>query len=217
MKFKRGEALAVVGALCVLASAVLFGHNVVDAARAARESAAALAAVNAAIAENTAKANENGADGAAAVARESADGAAQGSATPEAIADPDVGVVVDGARYLGSMSVPVLGLELPVYAEWSDVDAQSAPCRYAGSLATGALVIGAHNYDQHFGGISRLAKGDVVVITDANAAEHRYTVAETDILPPDAVDEMKSDAWDLTLFTCTYGGANRVTVRCVAA
>lgn len=215
MKFKRGEVLAVAGAVCVLASAVLFGHNVTDAARAARESAAALAAVNAAIAENTAKVKQDDADVGAAVARESADAAAQGSTTPEAIADPDVGVSVDGVRYLGSLSVPALKLELPVYAEWDDARLQSAPCRYAGSLATGALVIGAHNYDRHFGGISRLAEGDVVVITDANAAEHRFTVAENGILPPDAVDEMKSDAWDLTLFTCTYGGANRVTVRCV--
>lgn len=215
MKARRGEILAVAGALCVLASAVLFGHNVADAARASRESAAALAAVNAAITERNAAPEQNAADGAT-VERENADGAPPASATPQAIADPDVGVTVDGERYLGYVSMPVLNLELPVYAEWDDARLQSAPCRYAGSIAGGALVIGAHNYDRHFGGISKLAEGDVVLLTDGNGTTHRYTVAESEILPPDAVDEMKSDEWELTLFTCTYGGQNRVTVRCTA-
>jgi sortase A len=28
------------------------------------------------------------------------------------------------------------------------------------------------------------------------------------------VEEMESDEWDLTLFTCTIGGKSRVTIRC---
>ncbi len=31
---------------------------------------------------------------------------------------------------------------------------------------------------------------------------------------PAAMEEMESGDWDLTLFTCTIGGACRVTVRC---
>lgn len=30
----------------------------------------------------------------------------------------------------------------------------------------------------------------------------------------DAVEEMESGDWDLSLFTCTLGGSYRVTVRC---
>lgn len=36
-----------------------------------------------------------------------------------------------------------------------------------------------------------------------------------DVLAPEAVEEMKDAGNDLTLFTCTYGGASRVTVRCM--
>ena len=28
---------------------------------------------------------------------------------------------------------------------------------------------------------------------------------------------MTDDSWDLTLFTCTYSGERRITVRCTAA
>ena len=36
-----------------------------------------------------------------------------------------------------------------------------------------------------------------------------------EILQPTAVEEMTSGDYDLTLFTCTYGGATRFTVRCL--
>ena len=33
-------------------------------------------------------------------------------------------------------------------------------------------------------------------------------------IQPDEVDNMTTGQGPLTLFTCTYGGASRVTVRC---
>ena len=41
-----------------------------------------------------------------------------------------------------------------------------------------------------------------------------YKVGEIITLQPEAVEEMTESDWDLTLFTCTIGGATRVTVRC---
>ena len=38
---------------------------------------------------------------------------------------------------------------------------------------------------------------------------------QVETLAPTAVDEMTGGDWDLTLFTCTYSGQARVTVRCV--
>ena len=43
-----------------------------------------------------------------------------------------------------------------------------------------------------------------------------YKVANLETLGAYDVDEMEAGQWDLTLFTCTIGGANRVTVRCEA-
>ena len=34
------------------------------------------------------------------------------------------------------------------------------------------------------------------------------------VLEPTDIEEMLSEEWDLSLFTCTFGGATRITVRC---
>ena len=77
------------------------------------------------------------------------------------------------------------------------------------------MIICAHNYDRHFGLIKTLEEGDKVSFTDVYGDRFDYEVSEVTILQPTDVDEMKDPVdWDLTLFTCTIGGATRVTVRC---
>ena len=123
-------------------------------------------------------------------------------------------VEIDGYAYIGYLSIPRLGVELPVMADWDYARLRTAPCRYAGSVWGEDLVIMAHNYASHFGGLSDLETGDSVVFTDMDGNEIFYQVAAQDILAPTAVAEMTSGTFDLTLFTCTYGGQNRVTVYC---
>ena len=91
-----------------------------------------------------------------------------------------------------------------------------APCRYYGSTKTGDLVIAAHNYSRHFGNIRNLSAGDEVYFTDMDGEITAYEVAEVDTLNPTDVEEMTDSGYALTLFTCTYGGQSRVTVRCNA-
>jgi sortase A len=43
-----------------------------------------------------------------------------------------------------------------------------------------------------------------------------YEVVLLETLPKDATKEMITSGFDLSLYTCTPGGANRVTVRCNA-
>ena len=62
--------------------------------------------------------------------------------------------------------------------------------------------------------LSNLQEGDIITFTDAVGNEFTYSVAGIEILQPEEVDDMTSGQWPLTLFTCTYGGASRVTVRC---
>ena len=72
----------------------------------------------------------------------------------------------------------------------------------------------AHNYRNHFGRIKGLSEGDSVSFTDMDGVTYAYTVVAKDILAPTAVEEMTAGEYDLTLFTCTPGGASRVTVYC---
>ena len=99
-------------------------------------------------------------------------------------------------------------------SSWSYPQLKIAPCRYYGSVKTRDLVIAAHNYSRHFGNIKNLSAGDQVYFIDVEGVISSYEVAEVDTLNPTDVENMTSSGYALTLFTCTYGGQSRVTVRC---
>lgn len=123
-------------------------------------------------------------------------------------------VELKGHSYIGYVSIPSLQLTLPVMGDWSYPKLKIAPCRYCGSVYTRDLVLMAHNYEKHFGGLSRLRGGEAVTFTDVHGVTTEFTVVFVDILNPTDVEKMTSGEYDLTLFTCTYGGKTRVTVRC---
>lgn len=139
---------------------------------------------------------------------------------PDYLLNPDMEmptVEVEGNDYVGTLEVPSLELSLPVLSEWSDANLRLAPCRYSGTAYKGNFVIAGHNYRSHFGPLSRLAVGAEVTFTDVDGNLFSYTVVEVEVLRPTAIEEMVSDQWDLTLFTCTLGGQTRLTVRCQAS
>lgn len=123
-------------------------------------------------------------------------------------------VEINGNQYIGYLSIPVLGLELPIMSSWSYPKLNIAPCRYTGSVRGEDLVLMAHNYSSHFGKLPQLDLGDMVEFTDMDGVITRYEVVGKDVLDPAAVEEMTSGDFDLTLFTCTYGGGSRVTAYC---
>lgn len=121
---------------------------------------------------------------------------------------------INGYDYIGVLAIPALGLELPVMSTWDYTRLRIAPCRYTGSVYQDNLTICAHNYASHFGTLRKLQVGDSVTFTDVGENVFSYTVTALETLAPSAVEEMTEGEWDLTLFTCTVGGATRVTVRC---
>jgi len=135
-------------------------------------------------------------------------------ALPDPFGSTMTEVEIDGYLYIGTLDIPALGLSLPVMSEWDYPRLKIAPCRYTGSTKTDDLVIAAHNYESHFGKLKNLLKGDRVFFTDMDGVLVEYAVTEIEVLQPTAVEDMSAGDYDLTLFTCTYGGASRVTVRC---
>ena len=125
-------------------------------------------------------------------------------------------VEVGGYDCIGILSVPALQLELPVLTDWSYTKLKKAPCHYYGTYYEKDFVIAAHNYDSHFGRLSQLQAGDIVIFTDVTGADHCYEVVLLETLPKEATKEMIASGFDLSLYTCTLGGVNRVTVRCSA-
>ena len=116
--------------------------------------------------------------------------------------DPELPVVeIDGNEYVGEISIPAIGIDLPVMSEWSYPRLKIAPCRQFGSSRTDDLVIAAHNYESHFGKLASLTAGDNVV-------------NKVEVLDPHSVEEVEHSGYALVLYTCTYGGKTRVTVFC---
>ena len=126
-------------------------------------------------------------------------------------------IEIDGYGYIGVLQIPSLDLTLPVISDWSYPALQIAPCRYEGSAYDGGLVIAGHNFDSHFGNLSRLEPGDEIRFVDLSGHTFTYAVAETEVLDATAIDQMVNGGWDLTLFTCTLSGETRFTVRCTLA
>ena len=123
-------------------------------------------------------------------------------------------VEIDGFDYVGYLFIPELGLELPVMSDWDASRLKISPCRYYGSTKTDNLVIAAHNYRSHFGYIGNLGQGSIIMFTDMEGETITYSVISTEILMPTDVERVKDTGDDLILYTCTYGGASRITVRC---
>ncbi|MCL2338074.1 MAG: sortase [Firmicutes bacterium] len=126
------------------------------------------------------------------------------------------GKYLDGS-YIGVLSIPDLQLDLPVRREWSYPDLKLTPCRYAGAVEDNTLVIAAHNFKKHFGNISALKIGSPIKFTALNGSKYTYQVAKIETVRPTAVTEVVNSDYDLTLFTCTYGGKTRIVVRCMRA
>lgn len=123
-------------------------------------------------------------------------------------------IEIDGYDYIGYLSIPELDLKLPVMAEWDYTRLNLAPCRQFGSTKTNDLVVAGHNYKKHFGNLSKLIVGDLVIFTDVNGDEITYEVVTSKMLEPTQVEEVQNSGYDLVLYTCTYSGQKRTTVFC---
>lgn len=124
-------------------------------------------------------------------------------------------ILVDGEFYIGKLKISPLKLTLPIMRDWDYDKLMKAPCRYTGSVYEDDMVVMAHNYRGHFGRLYKLNKGDDILFEDIKGRKFYYNVDRVETLSSNDVDEIESLEWDLTLFTCTVGGRNRVTVRCI--
>jgi len=130
--------------------------------------------------------------------------------------EPRQSIFIDGQEFIGLLSIPRLGVSLPVNNNIDYQILRDTPCRYYGSAEEGTLIVAAHNYDSHFGRIGTLVPGDEITLKNANGIVYTYRVSEVLILANDAVEQMIAPGdWDLTLFTCTYSGMERITVRSI--
>lgn len=118
-----------------------------------------------------------------------------------------------GYSMIGTLRISSVGIELPVLSAWSYELLDVAPCRDSGSAAGGDLIIMGHNYKSHFTPLHDIAVGAEVEFEDVHGSEYRYIVERIEYLHRGEGEQLPSD-YELTLFTCTSGGAKRIVVRC---
>ncbi len=140
---------------------------------------------------------------------------------PDIVISPDYSgpmpvVDVDGRSFVGTVQIPSLSLLLPIQNEWGKDNAKVSVCRYKGSAYDNDLIVCGHNYVEHFGRLNELEMGAEVIVTDMNGTSFHYEVTNMETLGAYDTEEMESGGWDFTMFTCTVGGSNRVTIRCEA-
>lgn len=136
------------------------------------------------------------------------------AATDEEVTPEMTSVEIDGYGYIGYLYFPSLDMELPVMDQCDSKRLRRAPCWYSGSYYTNDLVIAAHNYRSSFGKLKNIIQGDLVFFTDMDGNLRGYTVEDIELLEPEDVEQMKKSEFDLSLYTCTYDGSQRLTVRC---
>ena len=196
MRRRIGVGCILLGILCLLLSAGFVVYNYIEAQSAEESSKTMLQDVQKKIRQN--------------IQEETA----PDTTGSEALPAKAVALEIDGYACIGILSIPVLEIELPVLDQWSYEKLKKAPCQYFGSCYDSDFVIAAHNYPSHFGRLSELQPGDLVTFTDTEGAVYCYEVVLRETLPPTATEEMITSGFDLSLYTCTPGGGNRVTVRC---
>lgn len=123
-------------------------------------------------------------------------------------------ISINGYDYIGTILIPTLNLELPVMSDYDNEKLNIAPCRYYGSIYTDDLIICAHSYKTHFKYLSNLVQGDTIIFTDVYGDNYIYEVLEIEVLNPNEISKMINNPFDLTLYTCTSDGLNRITIRC---
>ena len=205
MKQKIGKICMVLGAVLILASLALLAYNKWDADRADKASQEVLGELEQTLTQTI----------------EEKETEEKVVLQPEL--DPEQEMTeteLNGWNYLGYLSIPSVGLNLPVMSQWSYAGLKIAPGRYSGSTYADDMVVCAHNYAKHFSPIKWLAAGAEVYFTDMDGMRWSYEVSAVETLQPTQIEKMttkteESDDWDLTLFTCTTGGNARCAVRCV--
>lgn len=202
-KNKLGKVFIILGAVLLLAALSLVLWNNYESGRAERSANAALEKLLDKMPKKTINSNDS-----------------EAQKINEYLSEDDSYVPtieVDGKLYAGIIYIPSIKTELPVLKDWSYANLDIAPCRYYGSIKNKNLIIAAHNYTSFFDKINKLNPDDEIIFVTADGISYEYEVTQSELIDGGNSFLMRDnqDNWDLTLFTCTWSGYSRVTVRAV--
>ena len=143
----------------------------------------------------------------------------QTQALPDYFLNPNVDMPsyrIDGFKYIGTLEIPDISVQLPIISRMSYSRLRKAPCRYSGSAYTDDMIIGAHCYENFFAQLKNVPRGGQVKVTDIDGNVFVYQVIAKESVIKSDVEGLKSGQWDLSLFTCpsVVNTDTRIVLRC---
>ena len=122
-------------------------------------------------------------------------------------------IEIDGLEYIGILTIPNLELNLPILSNCNEDILKTSPCRYNGSIYEDNMIIAGHNYKKHFTYIKDLKIDDIIYFTDVEGNRFYYKLFEKEVIKGTDVEYLNNIDSNLTLFTCTNGGKDRLFLK----
>lgn len=124
-------------------------------------------------------------------------------------------IEIDNLTYVGTIKAESIDLHTPILANYDPVTLKVTPALYSGSAYQNNMIILGHSYQSCFGKLAYMKRGDVITFEDVSGNIFIYEVIDIQIIHENNFDAILSqeEAYDLTMFTCTWSGVERVVIR----
>lgn len=121
---------------------------------------------------------------------------------------------LDGKDYVGILEIPLYSVKLPVAAKWDKSELKKAPCRFAGSVYDGTMVIGGSDNAGQLDFMENITETDALYFTDMSGERFSFTVTEIE-KTKDASEKTLTDGdFDLVIFARSSTTFDYTVVRC---
>ena len=117
---------------------------------------------------------------------------------------------IDSEKYIGIIEIPSIELVLPVQLICDENHLNNGICLYYHNIN---YVIAGHNRKSQFRDLRYVKEGDSLFFYDIFGNKKEYKLERIEDLDPFNIDSFIDSKYAFTLFTCTYDGQKRHTLR----
>lgn len=127
---------------------------------------------------------------------------------------------IDEYKVIGKIEIPKIEIEKYILEKTNEKSLKKSVTKICGPNInrTGNFCIAGHNYQNTFGKLIKLEKGDVIKLTDTYNRTVSYEVYDIQKVSPSDIDCLLQETngeREVTLVTCTLGAIKRVIVKAV--
>lgn len=121
-------------------------------------------------------------------------------------------LTLDKTDFISILEFPKQNRKFPINAKWEKTYA--TPCRYAGSIYDGSLVIGGTNQNGQFDFIKTVCVNDKVLCTNMTGTQYSYTITDITYRKHADNDTIYESNDDLIIFVKNMYAFEYIFIRC---